>query len=226
MVTSTASRSEIGVDEFVPGAYWTPERAAAAIDKMTATWASPELQALAQQMGADFEATHDPGVMQTPSVPTGAYAHERIRYRRANAADIPQLVALILAANLPPLFMEEFIEGFAVAEQDGKIIACGGLEIYDRYGVIRSIAVDQEARGLGLGRIITDLLIEEARRYPCEETYLMTVDAWEFWKHVGFVDVEPEEWAPPAQKFWQYQFVCSKPEFREGMGVHFMRLPK
>jgi amino-acid N-acetyltransferase len=214
------------VDGFVPGAYWTPELAEGAIRRMINTFASPEFQAMVQQMGDDFQATHEPGVMQTPSVPTGKYTHERIRYRRGTADDIPQLSALILSANLPPLFMEEFIEGFAVAEQDGKIIACGALEVYDRCGVIRSIAVDKDARGLGLGRTITDLLVEEARRFPCDEVYLMTVDAWEFWKHVGFVDVAPGEWAPPAQKFWQYQFVTAEPERAATMGVHFMRLPK
>lgn len=213
------------MDEFAPGDWWTPERAARAAERMAQTYASPALQAALQKLGEAFVATHDPAVMQTPSHPSVTYSREAIRYRRGRPDDVPALTQLILAAALPPLFVEEFVEGFAIAEHDGAVIACGGLEIYGRSGVIRSIAVDTAARGLGLGRIITDLLVQEARRYPCDDVYLMTVDAWEFWKHVGFVDVEPETWSPNAQRFWQYQYVVSAPGRREQMGVHFMKLP-
>ncbi len=96
---------------------------------------------------------------------------------------------LIASANLPPLFIEEFLPGFAVVEHEGEIVGCGGLELYGDSGVIRSIVTDEAARGLGLGRRISELLIDDARAFGATDLYLFTMDAWEFWKHLGFVDV-------------------------------------
>ncbi len=150
---------------------------------------------------------------------------ERVRIRRGRAADAPRLATLILSGNLPPLFIDEFVEGFAVAEHAGEIVACGGAEMYGDCAVIRSVVVDEAARGLGLGRAIAELLCEDARMSGARSLYLFTQDAWEFWKNLGFTDVPLDEWHAAPRACWQYRFISLHPEMMTEMGVHPMRKP-
>jgi N-acetylglutamate synthase-like GNAT family acetyltransferase len=145
-----------------------------------------------------------------------------VRLRRARRSELAPITELIVAANLPPLFVEEFVCGFAVAEQNGAIIATGGLEIYKDAGFLRSIAVAEAGRGLGLGREITKLLIADARAAGIRDLYLFTQDAVLFWQHMGFVDVPMDAWPEPARANWQYRYISDHYEAMQAMGVHSM----
>ena len=83
--------------------------------------------------------------------------------RAARPDDIPALAAMIEQANLPPMFIEEFLGGFLVGERGGRIVSCGGLEMYGTSAVIRSVVVSPEARGTGLGGRIARVLVDRAR---------------------------------------------------------------
>src|SRR5436853_580913 len=116
-------------------------------------------------------------------------AASNIVFRPARANDLPRMVELIAGANLPPLFISEYLDGFIAADRDGETIACGGVEIYGDGAVIRSVVVDQSARGLGLGGRLAEMLIERARDADATDIYLFTADALPFWQHYGFVEV-------------------------------------
>ena len=196
-------------DTFIPGEYWTPERAAEAARRMLETLASAEMQAAMQMAGASDDPAAAAAALveaEPPSSSPRPVAKERCRVRRGKRGDEPRLAQLIAEAHLPPLFIEEFLPGFAVVEHEGEIVGCGGLELYDDCGVIRSVVTGESARGLGFGRRISDLLIEDARAFGATDLYLFTMDAWEFWKHLGFVDIPLEEWKMPPRASWQYQF--------------------
>jgi len=207
-------------DAFVPGTYWTPERRHAAIDAMNARWASDEIQSMVNQTEHDF--SEDLPIELVRGKLAAVPARDRVRIRRGRHDDVPQLAALIVTGNLPPLFIEEFVEGFAVAEHDGDVIACGGLELYGDCGVIRSVVVDEAARGLGLGRVIADLLCEDARLSGAKDIYLFTQDAWQFWQALGFEDVPLSAWPDAPRICWQYRFISLHPEMAE-FGVRSMR---
>jgi amino-acid N-acetyltransferase len=127
--------------------------------------------------------------------------------RRARPDDVPRMIALIAGADLPPLFVEEFLGGFVAVEQDGEVAGCGGLEVYEDCGVIRSVVVDESARGFGLGRRLAEMLMDDARARGITDIYLFTADAWDFWWRLGFEDVTYEDWNEPARACWQYQFL-------------------
>ncbi|HET6615351.1 MAG TPA: GNAT family N-acetyltransferase [Dehalococcoidia bacterium] len=207
-------------NSFIPGAYWTPERAQRAVAAMNARLDTPEVQAMLEHAGDDFNDTHT-GELQQPSL-SPTLSRDGVRLRRARRGDLPAITDVIVNANLPALFVEEFAEGFAVAEQDGAIIATGGLEIYENAGFLRSIAVTREGRGLGLGREITKLLIADARAARIRDMYLFTQDAVRFWQHMGFADVPMDAWPESARANWQYRYINAHFELMQAMGTHSM----
>ena len=130
-----------------------------------------------------------------------------VTFRSAHARDVPRMAELIAAAHLPPLFIEEYLDGFIAAQQGDDLIACGGIEIYDDCGVIRSVVVDESGRGLGLGGRLAELLMEKGRTAGVTDLFLFTADALPFWLHYDFVEVTCDAWKDPARASWQYQFI-------------------
>lgn len=69
--------------------------------------------------------------------------------RPATPDDLPAIVALLEAAQLPPVELEQHLDNFVVAEIDGRVVACGGLEASPEASacLIRSMAVDARCAG-------------------------------------------------------------------------------
>ena len=130
-----------------------------------------------------------------------------VTFRPATTEDIPRMVDLISSAELPAAFIAEFLDGFVVAERDGAVVACGGIETYESCAVIRSVVVDPPAQGSGIGVEIARRLMDAARAAGATDLYLFTAEAHAFWLRLGFIDVTFEEWKDPARACWQYQFL-------------------
>ena len=205
---------------FVPGAYWTPERAREAVRAMVELRDSPGMR---QMMGAVAEAgaaDADPAaamaaLMSQSALPLdgrGPVRAEACVYRRGTPEDIPALASLIVAGELPPLFLEPFIDGFLVIEHEGAAVGAGGVEFYGQDAVIRSVVVDPAARGIGLGLEIARLLEDDALTSGARDIYLFTLHAWPFWLKLGYVDLPLSEWPEPVRENWQYQFVAQYPD--------------
>jgi len=139
-----------------------------------------------------------------------------VTMRRAAPADIPRMVELIAGANLPPLFISEYLDGFAVGEQGGQVVGCGGIEMYGSSAVIRSIVVGERMRGTGLGRKLSELLMSDAKAAGATDLYLFTADAHDFWQHLGFVDIALGDWKAEARVNWQYQFISQNADLIGG----------
>jgi N-acetylglutamate synthase-like GNAT family acetyltransferase len=211
-------------DQFIPGTVWTPEIQRNALERMLAVLNSPEMQAmlegaaddpnaaeLGDALGLSIEISSGPG---TP-IDAGACT-----FRRAHPDDIPRMAAMMIKADLPPLFIDEWLPGFAVVEHNQELIGCGGAEIYGDSCVIRSIVIDDRARTLGLARKMTDLLVADALASGVTDAYLFTVEAHPFWLRLGWADVSLDDWKPQPRQSWQYQFISTHPDAVEG--VHSM----
>jgi len=147
---------------------------------------------------------------------------EGVTVRAARPEDVARMTQLIAEAQLPPLFIEEFLDGFVAAERDGEVIACGGVEVYGPGAVVRSVVVDEHAQGLGLGRLLSERLIDQGRAAGARDFYLFTVDAWPFWQHLGFADVTLDAWIEEPRACWQYQFISQNPGTIPGMRSMWM----
>lgn len=89
---------------------------------------------------------------------------------------------------LPRTFdeLEGLLETSFVARYEGRIVGCAALDIYNKkLCEIRSLAVDPQAQGLGIGKKLVAACVELARQEGIYE--IMSISAAEdFFKSCGF----------------------------------------
>jgi len=106
---------------------------------------------------------------------------------RATKADLPAIEALLRANNLPTEGVADLVTHFHVVRlEDGEVIAAGVLEPAGRSALLRSVVVDERARGTGLGGCITESLKEQALRDGLQGVYLLTETAEALFARRGF----------------------------------------
>jgi amino-acid N-acetyltransferase len=111
-----------------------------------------------------------------------------VRISRAGRADLPELLALLAAVDLPHEGLEEYLDGFMVARNaEGRLVGGIGLERHGSVGLLRSAAVSPDAQGGGLGLRLTSALLAAARADGVEEVVLLTTTARDFFgRKFGF----------------------------------------
>ena len=136
------------------------------------------------------------------------------RVRPAAIGDVPAIYHLIEyyadMGNLLPRPMSELyrhLRDFFVVEHKGKVVACAALEIFtDTLGEVRSLVVDPDYNGRGLGRQLVATVMAEARRIGLSRLMALTYVPGFFHK-LGFNTV-PKETLP--EKVWGICVKCYK----------------
>ncbi len=92
----------------------------------------------------------------------------------------------------------EDIQEFCVAElcSDGALAGCGALHVmWEDLAEIRTIAVTEERRGMGIGHAIVDALLARARALGVERVFVLTF-AVDFFARHGFRPISGTPVAP------------------------------
>ncbi len=114
--------------------------------------------------------------------------------RPARAADIPQISRLLEENELPTIGVDRFFENFLVAlSQDGSWVGVAGLEVYGKSGLLRSVAVSKQFRGMGQGRTLVNSVLANARKRGIETVYLLTESAEDYFKGLSFEIVNRDD---------------------------------
>ena len=80
----------------------------------------------------------------------------------------------------------EDIWEFTVAEEDGELLGCGALKFYNQeVAEIRSLCVDTALKSHGVGRMLTEALMDEAERCGIKTVFALTVVPG-FFEKLGF----------------------------------------
>jgi amino-acid N-acetyltransferase len=148
------------------------------------------------------------------SAATASVSNKHIEVRKASMQDIPALLDLIngYAAKgimLPRTEFElsENMRDFTVAFDNGRLAGCGALHFYSpTVGEIRSLAVAESHKTHGVGRLIVDALVSEAKLYGLDAVFAFTYVPG-FFAKVGFGEVERGEL---PLKAWKDCLRCPK----------------
>jgi amino-acid N-acetyltransferase len=103
--------------------------------------------------------------------------------------------------------LEQQIHDFVVAEADGVVVGCGSLcRLGEDLVEIRSLGISEGYKGQGLGSMIVDKLIEQAKEKSIPKIMALTYEVSFFVKN-GFHIVEKEIF---PEKVWVDCRHCSK----------------
>jgi len=98
------------------------------------------------------------------------------------------------------------IRSYQVVKKDSEIIGVGALHIYSQFlAEIRSLAIKKEFQKNGIGRLLVEGLLNEAKDLGIKEVLVLTYEK-DFFLKLGFVEIEKE--AIPDKKIWADCIKC------------------
>jgi len=126
----------------------------------------------------------------------------------ATPADLPDILALLKASALPIAGIDQHVETTLIARDNGKIVACAAVEVHGQAGLLRSVAVEIERRGEGLGERLTKAALELARKRGVRDIYLLTTTASHFFPRFGFTAIPRAELDPALEQSEELRGAC------------------
>jgi amino-acid N-acetyltransferase len=131
-----------------------------------------------------------------------------VELRTARATDLPDVLSLLQNAELPVAGVADTLHGFFVAEREGTLIGAAGLEIYGASALLRSVVVQDEWRGSGVGRSLIDLALGEAKARGIEDVFLLTTTAEHYFPRFGFTCISRDAVAGQVTASLEFQGAC------------------
>ncbi|MHA2141613.1 MAG: arsenic resistance N-acetyltransferase ArsN2 [Candidatus Thorarchaeota archaeon] len=113
------------------------------------------------------------------------------RIERAKPSELSSILSLLIEVDLPGEGVKDHISNFLTlksSEIDSDLApwGCVGLEIYGNSALLRSMAIAPKFQGKGLGTVLTEAIIEDARKRDIRTLFLLTETAEDFFKRFGF----------------------------------------
>lgn len=131
-----------------------------------------------------------------------------VTVRRARTSDVPAIQALVeplvqrrILLGKDAVVFYEAVQEFRVAEySDGRLVGCGALHVFwEDLGEVRTLAVLDDFRGRGVGRILVDRLEQDALELGLSRLFCLTFEV-PFFERQGYTAsplslVDPEVYA-------------------------------
>lgn len=132
----------------------------------------------------------------------------QVTLRPADDSALSYIEARLRENDLPVDDVRSKPECFFVGDEDGTRIGFGGIETYGEHGLLRSVVVEQSARGAGRGMALCDALEATAAEDGVETLYLLTTTAAGFFAKRGYVEVERETVPESIQRTTEFADLC------------------
>ena len=106
--------------------------------------------------------------------------------RAATPADLPAVEGLLTRSGLPLDGVRDALPTFVVAQAGDDIVGVAGLEVCCDNALLRSVAVADPWRSLGVGRALVTRVIADAEARGIPALYLLTTTAEHYFPKFGF----------------------------------------
>jgi amino-acid N-acetyltransferase len=126
----------------------------------------------------------------------------------AIASDVGSVEALLEREHLPLDGLRDRAGHMFVARAGRRIVGCAALEMYAEGALLRSVAVDAEHRGTGLGSELTRTALGLAERLGVPAVYLLTTTAERFFPRFGFDVVDRADVPATVQSSVEFTHAC------------------
>jgi len=136
-----------------------------------------------------------------------------IIYEKPTLKDIEQMQHLVMPEVQSGIILyrsddeiAQNIRSYVIARDGKRIVGFCALHIYSKkLAEIRSIIIDKEYRGRGIGKNLVNFLIKEGRNLYVESIFALTYER-EFFQKIGFNEIDKDKL--PEQKIWADCIKC------------------
>jgi amino-acid N-acetyltransferase len=131
-----------------------------------------------------------------------------VELRPAELGDRRYIKRLLKHNDLPIADLSENWSCFYVCETETERIGVCGLKQYHEVGLIRSVVIEESARGNGYGTRVCNKLLARARSVGISTVYLLTTTADEFFERLSFERIARETTPPSIQSTSEFSDLC------------------
>lgn len=126
----------------------------------------------------------------------------------ASPDDQAAVLALLEMAHLPKDGLTDHLDTTIVARQGDRIVGTAALELYADGALLRSVAVDPEMRGKGIGHRLTDAATRRAAELGVPALYLLTTTAERFFPRFGFSTISRDDVPGTVKGSVEFRSAC------------------
>jgi amino-acid N-acetyltransferase len=135
-------------------------------------------------------------------------ATDFISVERAQPEDADAIRALLQSHGLPVDDVAAHLGSAVVARHNGRVVGSAALELYRDGALLRSVAVSPDLKGQGLGRRLTEAMIERGRSLDVPAIYLLTTTAQTYFPTFGFEEIERAAVPTSVQASVEFTSAC------------------
>ena len=128
--------------------------------------------------------------------------------RPATEADSEIIRDLLERSGLPTSDLSNSRPEFVIATSAGQVIGIGALQHFGSAALLRSVAVEPERRGSGVGRLIVAELERRARTAGVTELILLTLTARDFFDRLGYRAKDRAQVPPAILESAEFRSLC------------------
>jgi len=126
----------------------------------------------------------------------------------AAESDYDVVEALLEREQLPLAGLHDHLDDLLIARDGSRIVGCAALELYDDDALLRSVAVDADHRGLGIGGDLTHAALRLAEQRGVAAVYLLTTTAERFFPKFGFQVIDRADVPAVVQTSVEFAYAC------------------
>lgn len=119
------------------------------------------------------------------------------------------LAAALAQARLPSDDLRDGGGRFVQLSTAGRVVGFGGFELYGSDALVRSIVVLPQARRRGHGKALVGAVLDRARAAGARRAFLLTTDASDFFRRLGFSLIDRAAAPPQIVGSRQATTVCT-----------------
>lgn len=131
----------------------------------------------------------------------------------ATASDAQAIRGLLESSGLPTGDLAHSRPELVVAREGSRIVGVAGLERFGATGLLRSVVVAPDRRGLGIASALVTNLEERAQQLGLSELVLLTQTAKDFFEHQGYRVIERQCAPASVQASEEFRSLCPTSAF-------------
>ena len=130
-----------------------------------------------------------------------------MRIEVVHDGDLPAVRRLLAAQSLPLDGVDQHL-AMVVAKDGDTLLGAAAVELYAGGALLRSVVVDPDARGRGLGYRLTEAALRVAKERGADTAFLLTTTAAAFFPKLGFERIARDDVPASVQASIEFTSAC------------------